>query len=136
MIKNYYVEIELISGFNVIVETLTRIGILNDNAKELYQTCHIFHNSGRFFLVHFKELFSMFSFKNDNKVEEEKIHMTEDDFYRRNSIIFLLSNWKLIKLIDEQYILENKGNIKLFIVPHKEKNNYNLVSKFTLGNKK
>lgn len=133
--KKYYIEVDLKSEFNIITETLTRIGILNNNTKELYQSCHIFHNKGKYFIVHFKELFSMFSFKNENNIDESKIHMNEDDFNRRNSIIFLLQNWGLINIQDNEYITENKGNVNITVIPFKEKDNYKLISKFSFDRK-
>jgi len=130
--NEYYLEINLKSEFNIIRETLTRIGIESDN-NVIYQTCHILHDKGKYYLVHFKELFSMFSFKNDRKIDKEKIHMVEDDFYRRNSIIFLMENWGLIETVNKDYIIENKGNIKIKVIPFKEKANYKFISKFKLG---
>jgi len=134
-VEHYYIEIELNRDFNVIVETLTRIGILKPSTNELYQSCHLFHNEGKYYITHFKELFSMYGFINEGKVEEEKIHMTEIDFHRRNSIIYLLATWGLIEPKDNEYINENKGNVKLTVIPYKEKSKYTLVSKFQLGKK-
>ena len=79
----------------------------------------------------------MFNFINENTVDTDKIHMTEIDFHRRNSIIFLLSTWGLLesRTDDISYIENNKGNIKLTIIPFKEKSNYKFTSKFQLGKK-
>jgi hypothetical protein len=133
MNKVYYPEVELLKDFNVVVETCTRMGILSGDV--VYQTCHIFHKDGQYFVPHFKELFSMIDFKEKGTVDEHKVHMTDDDFERRNSIIFLLDTWGLIKVKDSEYINNNKGNKKIFIVPFKEKDNYELKNKFTLGKK-
>ncbi len=134
--KEFYLEVSLKKDFSVITETLQRIGIINRTKKEVFQTCHLFHNNGHYFLVHFKELFSMFSFKDSGKIEEDKIHMTDEDFERRNSIIFLLTKWGLIDALDNEYINDNKGNINVSVLGYKEKEDYILTSKFNLsGNK-
>ena len=135
--ERYYIEIDIKDNFPIIVETLTRIGIHNSNTNDVIQTCHLLHNCGKYYLVHFKELFSLFDFKTEGKINIDKIHMNETDFQRRNSIMFLLNNWGIINYSDElkEYVDEFKGNIKLFVVPFKEKGNYNLVSKFDLSKK-
>jgi len=132
MDKAYYPEVDLITDFNVIVETCTRMGILSKK-NLVYQTCHIFHTNGKYYIPHFKELFSVMDFKINGKVDESKIHMSDDDFERRNTIIYLMSSWELIKPKDPEYIESNKGNQKIFVVPFKQKIDYVLISKFTLG---
>ena len=78
----------------------------------------------------------MFSFKDSGKIEEDKIHMTDEDFERRKSIIFLLTKWGLIDALDIEYINDNKGNINVSVLGYKEKEDYILTSKFNLsGNK-
>ncbi len=127
----YYPEVKLKSDFLVVVETVSRMGILS-NENTLHQTCHIFHDKGKYYIVHFMELFSMMDFKCNGEVDEKKIHMSEEDFERRNTIIYLLSNWNLIEPIDFEYILKNKGKQKIFVVPHKDKCKYEFKSKFQL----
>jgi len=129
----YYPEVKLLKDFNLIVETCTRMGIQSNDV--VYQTCHLFHNDGKYYIPHFKELFSMVEFKMKGEIDESRVHMTEDDFERRNSIIFLLHTWELIEVIDHEYIMDNKGNKKIFVVPYSQKDKYILKNKFTLGKK-
>jgi len=136
MEKRYYIEVDLKSDFNVVVETLTRVGVLNEST--LYQTAHLLHHNEKYYIVHFKELFSLFSFKNENKIDKEKIHMNDEDFYRKYSIMFLLHKWGLIDYDEgiKKYIEENRGSVQLAIIKFEDKEKYKLVSKFSLGRSK
>lgn len=122
------VEVELTNSkesFNIVAETLRRIGIANKEKKELYQTCHLFHKNGKYYIVHFKELFGIFG---------KSVLMNSEDLLRRNYIINLLEEWGLIKLNDE-----NKNKIKLFtnsklhILKYKEKDEWKLIPKFSFN---
>ena len=112
--------------FLKIKETLTRIGIANKKQKTLYQSCHILHKRGKYYICHFKELFRL-----DGRTSD----VTEEDLQRRNTIQGLLASWGLLD-ITEPHKIENKleGDGSLWILPHKEKSNWKLVPKYTIGN--
>jgi hypothetical protein len=108
-------------------ETLTRIGVASRSEKKLYQSCHILHKQGRYYIVHFKELFLL-----DGKHSD----FSENDLQRRNRITKLLSDWGLIDIVDEDKI-ENIASVsQIKILPHKEKNEWTLVPKYSIGSKK
>ena len=114
--------------FLKIKETLTRIGIASKKDKTLYQSCHILHKRGRYYVVHFKELFLL-----DGRHSE----FTEDDMARRNTIAILLEEWGLVNIVDRDLIstlLAPTNQIK--IISHKEKSEWMLISKYTVGKKK
>ena len=108
-------------------ETLTRIGVASRSEKKLYQSCHILHKQGRYYIVHFKELFLL-----DGKHSD----FSENDLQRRNRITKLLSDWGLVEILDEGKI-ENIASVsQIKILPHKEKNEWTLVPKYSIGSKK
>jgi hypothetical protein len=113
--------------FLKIKETLTRIGVSSKRDENtLFQSCHILHKQGRYFIVHFKELFLL-----DGKPS----NLTENDIERRNTITDLLSDWGLLDIIDENKIKGNFAPLKqIKIISHKEKRNWNLESKYSIGN--
>lgn len=111
-------------GFPKIFETLQRIGIGNDREKTLTQTCHILHKRGRYAIVHFKEMFHL-----DGKVTT----FSEEDANRRDKIISLLEDWGLVKPL-EKY--NKKSNSYVKIIKYSDKDQWNLSSKYTIGNKK
>ena len=123
------VEIQLSQpdDFLKVRETLTRIGVASRNEKKLYQSCHILHKQGRYFIVSFKELFLL-----DGKTSD----FSENDMQRRNRITKLLSDWGLIEVVEENMIedLCSMGQIK--IIPHKEKNEWQLIPKYQIGSRK
>ena len=113
--------------FLKIKETLTRIGISGKNNTELYQSCHILHKRGKYAIVHFKELFLL---------DGKKSTYTDDDRKRRNTIAMLLEQWGLLKVVNPD-IIEEKIPVKsIKIVPYKEKKNWELVPKYTIGSNK
>lgn len=122
------IEVDILSpdNFLKIKETLERIGISSQN-NTLYQSCHILHkNDGeksRYAIVHFKEMF-MFDGKSSS--------ITNEDISRRNSITALLQKWNLLKILDNN-TYEIISNFK--VIPYKDKNNWNLVSKYQIGRK-
>lgn len=121
-----FVEVTLQSSddFLKIRETLSRIGITSKEANILYQSCHILHKSGRYYIVHFKELFVL-----DGKPST----ITLSDIQRRNTIVQLLSDWNLLSVIDAKKI-ENKCPVKqLKIIPFKDKHLWVCQQKYTLG---
>lgn len=121
--KNDMVEINLIQSYHKIWELLTRIGIKSRNSKTLYQSCHIYEDkkTGKYYLVHFKELFGLY-----NKPVEITLH----DVNRRNTIIEKLIEWGMITLVNEDSIKGTFNNADISIIKIKEKPEWNLVTKF------
>jgi hypothetical protein len=122
------VEIEPVNSdeFLKIKESLTRIGIANRTKKELYQTCLLLHKKGRYFIVHFKELFSM---------DGRETEIYEDDYVRRNHICKLLEQWGLIKIVnrDIMYAVVQDIPISVYVLPFKEKATWKLIPKYAIG---
>ena len=109
-------------------ETLTRIGVASRKDKILYQSCHILHKQGRYFIVHFKELFAL---------DGKPTNFSENDQARRNTIANLLAEWGLIKLIAPDEISEAVVPLnQLKILAFKEKDQWNLTAKYNIGSKK
>ena len=124
-ILNELVEIKLKrpEDFLKIKETLTRIGISSKD-KKLFQSCHIFHKKGRYYIVHFKELFKL-----DGKFSDISI----EDLQRRNAIASLLQEWGLLEIVDNSKV-EDKIHIrKMKIISHKDKDEWELVAKYNIG---
>ena len=109
-------------------ETLTRIGIASRKEKTLFQSCHILHKQGKYYIVHFKELFAL-----DGKTT----NFTENDQARRNSIANLLAEWELVELVDTDKSAEPTVPLsQLKILSFKEKDEWNLTPKYNIGNKR
>ena len=108
-------------------ETLTRIGVASRSDKKLYQSCHILHKQGRYYIVHFKELFLL-----DGKHSD----FSENDLQRRNRITKLLSDWGLVEVCDEERINNIASVSQIKILPHKEKHEWTLIPKYSIGSKK
>ena len=108
-------------------ETLTRIGVASRNERKLYQSCHILHKQGRYYIVHFKELFLL-----DGKNSD----FSDNDLQRRNRITKLLSDWGLVDVINEEMIEEASSISQIKILPHKEKGEWELIPKYSIGSKK
>ena len=108
-------------------ETLTRIGVASRKEKKIYQSCHILHKQGRYFIVHFKELFML-----DGKPS----NFTEDDLARRNTIATLLSDWGLLDVVNENQATERVSLRNIKIISHRDKNDWNLEAKYSIGNVK
>jgi hypothetical protein len=114
--------------FLKIKETLTRIGVASRKDQKLYQSCHILHKQGKYYIVHFKELFAL-----DGKPSD----FTSEDKGRRNTIAQLLEEWGLIKVVESEKIVDPKAPMsQVKILPHKEKNNWILEAKYNIGRKK
>ena len=113
--------------FLKIKETLTRIGVSSKREENtLFQSCHILHKQGRYFIVHFKELFLL-----DGKPS----NLTENDLARRNTITELLSDWGLLDIIDDSKIKGKFAPLKqIKIISHKDKSLWHLESKYSIGN--
>lgn len=104
-------------------ETLTRIGVASKKEKKLYQSCHILHKQGRYFIVHFKELFLL---------DGKKSNITENDILRRNTIATLLSDWGLLTFAKKEDLkCANLNQIK--IISFKEKDQWDLTPKYSIG---
>lgn len=114
--------------FLKVKETLTRIGVASRKEKKLYQSCHILHKRGRYYIVHFKELFLL-----DGKQSD----FTEEDVGRRNAISALLEEWGLVTVVDKARFDEPKAKMaSIRILPFSEKQEWILESKYTIGKKK
>jgi hypothetical protein len=112
-------------NFLKIKETLTRIGIASKKDKTLYQSCHILHKQGRYAIVHFKELFEL-----DGKSSD----FSQDDRARRNTIVKLLEEWGLVKIVDPDPVKKLTAPLsQVKILPFKEKSEWTLVAKYTVG---
>lgn len=113
--------------FLKIKETLTRIGVASRKDKKLYQSCHILHKQGRYYIVHFKELFLL-----DGKPSS----FSDDDRARRNTIIDLLRQWELIEIVDPGKIKEPVALLsQIKVLSYSDKNNWELVTKYNIGKK-
>ena len=109
-------------------ETLTRIGVSSRKEKVLYQSCHILHKQGRYYIVHFKELFAL-----DGKPS----NISENDVQRRNTIANLLEEWGLVKIMNPNILKDNMAPIhQIKIISFKEKDDWELVTKYNIGKKK
>ena len=108
-------------------ETLTRIGVASHKENSLYQSCHILHRQGRYFIVHFKELFLLDGRESDFNTNDEQ---------RRNRITKLLSDWGLVEITAPDDLGELCPISQVKILPHKEKANWKLVPKYLIGNRR
>ena len=124
-----FVEVSLNEqdDFLKVRETLTRIGVSSRKEKVLYQSCHILHKQGKYYIVHFKELFAL-----DGKPS----NISENDIQRRNAIANLLEEWGLVKILNRKLI---EGNIaplhQIKIISFKEKDDWDLIAKYNIGKK-
>ncbi len=107
-------------------ETLTRIGVASRKDKKLFQSCHILHKQGRYFIVHFKELFLL---------DGKKSNLEENDIARRNTIAQLMSDWGLIGIDSGKRVEPLAPMRQIKIIPFKEKNDWELCPKYNIGNK-
>lgn len=122
-------EVSLASpdDFLKVRETLTRIGIASEKNNILFQSCHILHKQGKYFIVHFKELFAL---------DGKPTNLDEKDLQRRNTIAKLLSDWGLVVLLDPEPVLADLAPMRLIkIIAHKDKNDWDLQTKYTIGKK-
>lgn len=109
-------------------ETLSRIGVASKKDKILYQSCHILHKRGKYYLVHFKQMFLL-----DGKPSD----FSEEDRGRLNTICNLLQEWKLIRLVNEEATRSPVAPLSMIkIIPHKERGEWSLVTKYNIGKKK
>ena len=108
-------------------ETLTRIGVASRKEKKIYQSCHILHKQGRYYIVHFKELFAL---------DGKHANLTQNDVQRRNRIIQLLSDWGLITVLNADKITDIAPLNQIKVLAYKEKNEWILETKYNIGKKK
>ena len=108
-------------------ETLTRIGVSSRKEKVLYQSCHILHKQGKYYIVHFKELFAL-----DGKPS----NISENDIQRRNAIANLLEEWGLVTILNKELMKDNIAPLhQVKIISFKEKDDWNLITKYNIGKK-
>lgn len=107
-------------------ETLTRIGVASRKEKKLYQSCHILHKQGKYFIVHFKELFAL---------DGKRANLTINDVQRRNRIIQLLSDWGLVTVSDADAIQDIAPLNQIKVLAYKDKENWVLETKYNIGRK-
>ena len=105
-------------------ETLTRIGVASRKDKKLFQSCHILHKQGRYFCVHFKELFLL---------DGKKSNLEQSDLERRNTIATLLSDWGLVNIVNKEQCTEKAPLRQIKIVSYREKQEWELCQKYNIG---
>ena len=108
-------------------ETLTRIGVASRKEKKIYQSCHILHKQGKYYIVHFKELFAL---------DGKNTNLSLNDVQRRNRIVQLLSDWGLITVVNVDKIADLAPLNQIKVLSFKEKNDWTLESKYNIGRKK
>ena len=108
-------------------ETLTRIGVASRKEKKIYQSCHILHKQGKYYIVHFKELFAL---------DGKRANLTQNDVLRRNRIIQLLTDWGLIRVVNEKKITDIAPLNQIKVLAYKEKHEWILETKYNIGKKK
>lgn len=124
-----FVEVKLKEqdDFLKVKETLTRIGVSSRKEKTLYQSCHILHKKGQYYIVHFKELFSL---------DGKPANITDNDIERRNAIAKLLEEWELVKIVNPEIMNDKIAPIhQIKIISFREKDEWQLVSKYNIGKK-
>ncbi len=123
--------VEVILGepddFLKVRETLTRIGVASRKEKKIYQSCHILHKQGRYYLVHFKELFAL---------DGKHANLTQNDVQRRNRIAQLLSDWGLVSIVDDDRIKDIAPLNQIKVLSYKDKGDWILETKYNIGSKK
>tara|TARA_B100000902_G_scaffold390634_1_gene439897 strand:- start:3057 stop:3482 length:426 start_codon:yes stop_codon:yes gene_type:complete len=108
-------------------ETLTRIGVASRKERKLYQSCHILHKKGDYFIVHFKELFAL---------DGKRANLSDNDLQRRNRIIQLLSDWGLVEVVDKTSIADAAPLSQIKVISYKEKLDWILESKYNIGKRR
>jgi len=121
------VTLEEPDDFLKVRETLSRIGVASRKDRILYQSCHILHKQGRYFIVHFKELFAL---------DGKQADLTDNDIERRNTIAKLLSDWGLIRILNDESSLPTAPLSQIKVLSFKEKDEWTLQSKYNIGKKR
>jgi hypothetical protein len=120
------VTIKQPDDFLKVRETLTRIGVASRKDKTLFQSCHILHKQGKYFITHFKELFAL---------DGKKSTLTQNDIQRRNTIALLLQDWNLIDVSDKSRTEDKAPLSQIKVLPFKEKSEWSLSAKYNIGKK-
>ena len=121
------VKLKEADDFLKVRETLTRIGIASRKEKTLFQSCHILHKQGKYYVVHFKELF---------KLDGKPTNFSENDEARRNTIVNLLAEWGLVSMVETQPLDPIAPLSQIKILPFKEKGDWTLTAKYIIGKKR
>lgn len=108
-------------------ETLTRIGVASRKEKKLYQSCHILHKQGKYYIVHFKELFAL---------DGKKSNLFENDVQRRNRVTQLLQDWGLVNIVEKERVQDSAPLSQIKVLSYKDKGDWTLESKYNIGKKK
>ena len=111
--------------FLKVKETLTRIGIASRREKKLYQSCHILHKQGKYYIVHFKELFAL---------DGKPTNLSENDIERRNTVVNLLHEWDLVEIVNPEKAQPTVSIRQMKILPFAEKPEWDLQAKYSIGN--
>ena len=114
-------------NFLKVRETLTRIGISSRTENKLFQSCHILHKQGKYFIVHFKELFAL---------DGKESNIANNDIERRNTIAVLLQDWELLNIVDSSQAEPKASLSQIKVLSHKDKSSWELVPKYNIGKKK
>ena len=114
-------------NFLKVRETLTRIGISSRTENKLFQSCHILHKQGKYFIVHFKELFAL---------DGKESNIANNDIERRNTIAVLLQDWELLKIVKPEQAEPKASLSQIKVLSHKDKSSWELVPKYNIGKKK
>ena len=120
------VTIKQPDDFLKVRETLTRIGVASRKDKTLFQSCHILHKQGKYYITHFKELFAL---------DGKNSTLSLNDIQRRNTIALLLQDWSLIDVVNKTLVEDKAPLSQIKVLPFKEKNEWNLVAKYNIGKK-
>jgi len=125
IIENF-IEVKLLKeeDFLKVKETLTRIGVSSKKDKKLYQSCHILHKRGKYYIVHFKELFILDGLAST---------LTDNDIARRNTIVTLLEQWELVEIVESYKCSPKASMAQIKIIPYSEKNEWDLIAKYSIG---
>jgi len=124
--KMLEVQLKEPDDFLKVRETLTRIGVASRKDKKLFQSCHILHKQGRYFIVHFKELFAL-----DGKFA----NFSENDLERRNTIASLLADWGLVSILNKEDVQDKAPLSQIKVLAFKEKDEWDLQAKYNIGKK-
>ena len=121
------VKLKQPDDFLKVKETLTRIGVASKKSNTLFQSCHILHKQGKYYIVHFKELFAL---------DGKQTDLDDDDISRRNTIAKLLAEWGLVEIVSEQQLIPADSMSSIKVIPFNQKEEWELVAKYNIGKKK
>lgn len=121
------IKVELNSHFNVVRETLERVGFVNTKTNTFYPSCYLLHKRGEYYIIHFKKLFEL-----DGKPS----NFDEIDDLRQTAIAKLMEKWGLVKIVDETNLVQDKESPYLNVLSHEDKDKYTIVHKYKIGVKK